>query len=57
MKNKRTNEELRRMVGVQPIITVIRSSRLGWYRHVMRKGDDWVKKCIELKVDDQEGHG
>ena len=29
--------------------TVIRSGRLRWYGHVMRKGDDWVKKCMEFK--------
>ena len=53
------------MVGVEPITTGIRSGRLRWYGHVMRKGDeDWVKKCIkfiELKtedrLEDQEGHG
>ena len=28
MKDKRTNEELRRLVGVEPITTVIRSGRL-----------------------------
>ena len=28
MKDRRTNEELRRMVGVEPITTVIRSGRL-----------------------------
>ena len=27
----RTNEELRRMVGVEPITTIIRSGRLRWY--------------------------
>ena len=31
MKYRRTNEELRRMVGVEPITTVIRSGRLRWY--------------------------
>ena len=40
---------MRRLVGVEPITTVIRSGRLRWYGHVMRKGDeDWVKKCMEL---------
>ena len=44
MKDRRINEELRRLVGVEPITTVIR-----WYGHVMRKGDaDWVKKCIYI---------
>ena len=52
MKDRRTNEELRRMDGVQPIITVIRSGRLRWYGHVMRKGDrDWVRKCMEFRVE------
>ena len=51
LKDRRTNEELRRLVGVEPIITFIRSGRLRWYGHVMRKGDeDWVKKCMEYRV-------
>ena len=30
----------------------IRSGRLRWYGHVMRKGDeDWVKKCMEYRVE------
>ena len=45
LKDRRTNEEWRRMVGVEPITTFIRGGRLRWYGHVMRKGDeDWVKK-------------
>ena len=39
-------------VGVEPITTFIRSGRLRWYGHVMRKGDeDWVKKCMEYRVE------
>ena len=50
LKDRRTNEELRRLVGV--ITTFIRSGRLRWYGHVMRKGDDdWVKKCMEYIVE------
>ena len=37
MKDRRTNEELRRLSGVEPITTVIRSGRLRWYGQVMRK--------------------
>ena len=48
----RTNEVLRRLVEVEPITTFIRSGRLRWYEHVMRKGDeDWVKKCMEYRVE------
>ena len=38
MKDRRTNEELRRLVRVEPITSVIRSGRLRWYEHVMRTG-------------------
>ena len=52
MKDRRTNEVLRRLVGVEPITTVIRSGSLGWYGHVMRKGDDdWVYKCMDYRVE------
>ena len=48
MKDRRANKELRRLVGVEPIT----SGRLRWYGHVMRKGDeDWVKKCMEYRVE------
>ena len=64
MKDRRTNEELRRLAGVDPITTDIRSGRLRWYGHVMRKRDeDWVKKFMEFSVEGrrpveyQEGHG
>ena len=68
LKERRTNEELRRLGGVvEPITTFIISGRLRWYGHVMRKGDeDWVKKCMEYsrievkaedRLEDQERHG
>ena len=48
MKDRRTSVELRRLVGVEPITALIRSGRLGWYAHVMRKSnEDCLKKCIE----------
>ena len=52
MTERRTSEELRRLVGVEPITTVIRSGRLICYGHVMRKNDeDWMKKCMEFRVE------
>ena len=52
MKDRRTSKELRRLVGVGPITTVIRSSRLRWYGHVIRKNDaHWVKICMEFRVE------
>ena len=37
MKDRRTSEELKRLVGVEPITTVIRSDMLRWYG-MMRTG-------------------
>ena len=37
LKDRRRIEEFRKLVGVQSITTVIRSGRLRWYCHVMRK--------------------
>ena len=52
MKDRRTSEKLRRLVGVEPITTVIISGRRRWYGHVMRKSDEeWVKKCMEFRVE------
>ena len=38
LKDRRTNEELRRLVEVEPTTTFIRGGRLRWYGHVMRTG-------------------
>jgi len=36
-------------------ISVLQKNRLRWYGHVLRKEDnDWVKKCIDYEVSDQE---
>ena len=53
MKDRRTHEELRRMAGVEPIITVIISGRLWWYVHVMRTGwrNVW---SLDLKAEDHK---
>ena len=43
---------LENWLELEPIITVIRGGRLGWYGHVMKKGEDgWVKKCMEFGVE------
>ena len=41
-----------KLVGVETITTFIRSGRLRWYGHVMRKCDeDWVKKSMGYRVE------
>ena len=52
MKDRKTSEELRELVGAEHITTVIKSGRLRWYEHVMRKIDeDLVKKSMEYRVE------
>ena len=58
MKDRKTSEELRELVGVEPITTVIKSGRLRWYEHVMRKSDeDWMKKSMEYRVESRRPVG
>ena len=52
MKDRKISEEWRELVGVEPFTTVIKSGRLRWYEHVMRKSDqDWVNKSMEYRVE------
>ena len=30
---------------------ILQQNRLRWYGHVLRKDDDWVKKCMEYEVE------
>ena len=42
---------MRKLVGVEPITTVIGVGRLGWCGRVMRKSkEDLVKKRMEIRV-------
>ena len=50
--------ELRKFVGLELITTVIRSGRLGYYGHVMKKdNEDWVKNCMEIRVEGRRSVG
>ena len=49
LKDRTTNEELRRLVGVEYITPFMRGGRLRWYGHVMRTGGTNVWS-IELKT-------
>ena len=54
----RTNEDVRRLVGVEPIEEVMRRGRLRWYGHVERMGDeDWVKRCRDMEVAGKRARG
>ena len=41
LKVRKTSEELSELVEVEHITTVIKSGRLRWYEHVMRKSIEY----------------
>jgi len=45
------SKELRQRLGIDDIALVLQQNRLRWYGHVLRKDDDWVKKCTEYEVE------
>jgi len=45
-------EELRELLGLEPVSLMIKKSRLRWFGHVERKDDnDWVRRCITWEVE------
>ncbi len=58
MADGKTNEEVRRMLDVDPIRQVLQRNRLRWFGHVERKKeDDGVKRAQNLVVDGRRPRG
>ena len=50
LKDRLPSKELRERLGIDDITLVLQQNRLRWYGHVLRKNDDWMKKCMEYEV-------
>jgi len=50
LKDRFPSEELRECLGIDDTALVLQQNRLRWYGGVLRKEDDWVKKCTECEV-------
>ena len=58
LKDKVPTVELRRRLGIEGVVEVMRRGRLRWFGHVERKEvDDWVSACRNLEVVDSRGRG
>ena len=56
LKKHLSNEVLRGRLGIDCVSDLVRRSRLRWFGHVVRKDDQqWVRKCMDFKVDDSAG--
>ena len=52
LNERKKTEELRELLGLEPVSLMIKKSRLRWFGHVERKDDnDWVKRCITWEVE------
>ncbi len=50
--------ELRRRLGVESVVEVMRRGRLRWFGHVERKEvEDWVSACRNFEVAGSRGMG
>ena len=54
LKDRLPSKELRERLGIDDIALVLQQR---WYGHLLRKDDDWVKKCMKFRVQDQRGPG
>jgi len=51
VNERKKREELRELLGLEPVSLMIKNSGLRWFGHVERKDDnDWVKGCITWEV-------
>ena len=56
LKDKIPTVELRRRLGVESVVEVMRRGRLRWFGHVERKEtDDWVSACRNFEVAGSRG--
>ena len=58
IKSDKEKEDLRKKMGLESILDVIRRKRLRWYSHVMRRdGDNWTRRSFQLQVDGRRPKG
>jgi len=52
LNERKKSEELRELLGWEPVSLMIKKSRLRWFGHVEQEDDnDWVKCCITWEVE------
>ena len=58
LKDRLSNEVIRKRAGVECVLDVIQGGQLRWFRHSERQSDeDWVKKCRSMAVDGNTAKG
>jgi hypothetical protein len=58
LKDRCKSDELRNRLGIEDIVDVVRKSRLRWFGHVERRGDnEWISACRKVEVVGGVGRG
>ncbi len=58
LRDKVSTVELRRRLGVEGVVEVMRRGRFRWFGHVERKEvDNWVSACRNLEMVGSRGRG
>ena len=58
LRERKTNAELRKSLGINDIDEVMRRSRLRWMGYVLRKDKDhWVRRSMEMVIEGKRGVG
>ena len=56
-KDKIRNEHIRSTVKVERLGMKMREGRLRWYGHVMRRGQEYIKKMMEMELPGKRRRG
>jgi len=52
LNERKKTEELRELLGLEPVSMMIKKGRLRWFEHVECKDyNEWVKRCITWEVE------
>jgi len=58
LRDRKRNDDIRRILGVACIKDKVREARLRWYGHVQRRDEsDCVKRILEANVGGQRSRG
>ena len=58
LRERERNDDLRRRMGIESIADIIRSRRLRWFGHVMRREEnDWLRRVMQHEVEGKRPKG
>ena len=57
LRERKTNAELRKSLGIKDIDEIMRWSRLRWMGHVLRKDKDDLVRNMEMFIEGKRGVG